>query len=156
MGPAILLTHGCAIDKVSKVDGRPRAEFVQFSRLRLMGVLPADRQGLLRRERLTPYEAVYAGNVSGLGEAYFLLSEVYFLPFAYFSPAASDFTGHPDAPDDVERYIVANEHDTRIDRLNSKRIALLHEKMSAFWTRQVAADDGAPAPSFWRRLWRHG
>jgi hypothetical protein len=132
----VLLTHGCAIDKVDKATDRPRAEFVQFSRLRLLNMQPTDRQGQLRRKKLGPYEAVFAGEIETLGESFFLLSDTYFLPFEYFDPTVGDFADHPDAPDDVERYIVANAHDTRIDRMSPDLIALLHRKMSAFWTRE--------------------
>lgn len=75
-GPAVLLTHDCDMDKPNR-DGTPRAERLQFVRLRAVDVLPRDRQQTLRatRDRIAPYEVQYLGEISGFGESFILFSD---------------------------------------------------------------------------------
>lgn len=143
-GPAVLLTHDCAMDK-SYPDGSLRAERLQFARLRSIQGLTADRAGNLRGTRLAvePSEALWLGEVEGHGECFIYLSDPYFLPSAYFEPTCVQYEvteadGSPSRPRATPR-----AHDTRFGRLDPEQIDLLRRKMIAFWTRSKPAPPAA-------------
>jgi hypothetical protein len=145
-GPAVLLTHDCDMDKPSR-SGAPRVERMQFARLRSIEALPADRQRTLRdrRDKIAPYEALYLGEVSTFGESFILLSDPYHMPSAYFGLIFQDYVGHSEA-DQIGKYITAQEHDSRVGRLDLSQLALLRQKMTAFWARVVEDEPAPPAP----------
>ncbi|MDX6744982.1 hypothetical protein [Actinocorallia sp. A-T 12471] len=135
-GPAILITHDCAMDKPDK-DGNPRVQHFQLVRLRSMSALPQDRRGNLKggRAKVPPFEAMYVGDVGDLGESFILLSDPYFLPAGYFAPGFVDYRGHAEADPQVTNYITPLLNDSRIGRLEEDQIQLLRRKIIAFWTR---------------------
>jgi hypothetical protein len=135
-GPAVLLTHDCAMDKPDR-EGRPRAERLQFARLRSMQTLPADRRRTLagQARQVQPLEALYLGQVRDLGESFLLLSDPYFLPAAYFGLYFEDYGQHPDGGADSGSYVTAGRNDSRIGRTDEEQLHLLRLKMLAFWTR---------------------
>lgn len=143
VGPAVLLTHDCDMDKADR-SGAPKVERMQFARLRAVQAQPVNRQQTLRdrRDKIAPYEALYLGDVSTFGESFILLSDPYHMPSAYFGLIFQDYVGHSEA-DEIGKYITAQEHDSRAGRLDSYQLALLRQKMTAFWAR-VVEDEPAP------------
>lgn len=130
VGPAILLTHGCMMDKPSPDGARPRIEYLQFSRIRAVADLPARRQELLRNNVAAPYEVLYLGEVLGMGECYTSFLETYHLAASYFDLRFV-------ASGDVERGAACGINDTRVATLVPAQRGLLAVKLPAFWTRQV-------------------
>jgi hypothetical protein len=135
-GPAVLLTHDCAMDKPNR-RGEPRVERLQFARLRSIDALPPDKQGSLRGSATSsgPFDVLYVGEISDLGESFILLSDPYYLPAAYFALRFDDYTGHPDAGAGSATYAAPGAHDTRLGRLDQAQMDLLRVKMLAFWAR---------------------
>lgn len=136
-GPALLLTHGCVLDKASN------AGVLKISRIFFLPILSIDTldrnaKSLLRKRQLTPPEAIHLGNLGELAESFATLSEAYYLPAAFFVPRLSVFEGHPDA-EPGERHLEATTADTRIGRVEESEGDLLLDKMNAFWTRREAA-----------------
>jgi len=136
LGPTVLLTHDCAMDKPNS-RGEPRVERFQFARLRSIDSLSGDLQRSLRgsSNSLGPFEVLYLGQISDLGESFILLSDPYYLPAAYFALRFVDYTGHPDADANNALYATPSAHDTRLGRLDQSQIELLRAKMLAFWAR---------------------
>ena len=134
-GPAVLLTHDCDMDKPDR-SGNPRVQRMQFARLRAVDALPDDRQRTLRttQENLAPFEVLYLSNVARFGESFILFSDPYYVPSAYFQPAFREYADHMEAEGDA-RYITAQDHDSRIGRLDDAQLTLMRQKMSAFWSR---------------------
>ena len=139
-GPALLVTHGCSLDKATR-SGQSRVERLQFLPLLALAQQDRNRQELLRREQINPAEAMFVGDVPGIGEAFCLLSELYWLPASLFDPTLVPYDDHPDA-ERGSKYLTAHGGGTRLGRLEDERISLLHQKMRAFWTRSV---EEAPA-----------
>jgi len=135
VGPALLVTHGCALDKANQ--GVPRIERLNFLPLLAVEASRPDRQSLLRRGKLQPFEAFYLGDTPEIGESYCVLSEIYALPASYFQPIMQSFEAHPQAPDDAQDYLMATKNDSRIGRLIESGLALLLDKFNAYWTRRL-------------------
>jgi hypothetical protein len=135
MGPSVLLTHDCAMDKPTR-SGQPRVERLQFARLRAIDSLPNELQRSLRgnQVKLAPYEALYVGNVADLGESYILLSDPYYLPASYFALSFENYSNHPEAEPGA-RYVTPQANDTRLGRLDEGQVELLRRKLIAFWAR---------------------
>ncbi|MCV2392975.1 hypothetical protein OEB99_01515 [Actinotalea sp. M2MS4P-6] len=128
-GPAILLTHGCMLDKPSSDGTRPRIEYLQFSRIRTVVDLSSERQALLRRNDPTPYEVLYLGELPGIGECYTSFLETYHVAASFFDlHFVAELEG---------RSAACGANDTRIASLGAPQRALLTKKLPAFWTRQV-------------------
>jgi hypothetical protein len=136
-GPAVLLTHDCAMDK-AEPDGSPKAERLQFARLRIASrtvttVQANDLRG--RRGKTGPFEVLWISDVRPFGECLIFLSDPYFVPLSYFDAAMVQYNvteadGNPSAPRATPR-----ANDTRMGRLEEGQIDLLRLKMLAFWTR---------------------
>lgn len=135
LGPALLLTHGCAMDK-ARPDGSPKADFLQFAAVRSMSSLPADRAGNVRRTRdsVAPYDVMWLGEIPPFGEAYMVLSDPYFIPVGYFDLTCLQ---HEEAVDDGPNLPRATprRNESRLGRLEADRLFLLQQKMTVFWTR---------------------
>jgi hypothetical protein len=116
--------------------GEPRAELLQFARLRAIDSLPRDRQMLLRQKRndLGPFDILYLGEIGELGESFILLTDPYHLPARFFSLKFEDYSSHPDAEPDA-RYVTPQANDTRLCRMDEAQVELLRRKMLAFWAR---------------------
>ena len=141
-GPAMLATHGCVLDKATG-SGRSTIERLQFLPLLALGQQDRNRQALLRREQINPAEAMFVGTVPGIGDAFFLLSEIYWLPATWFDPELLLYEEHPDA-EEGSRYLTARRNGDRLGRLEDERIDLLHQKMRAFWTRSIERNPPNP------------
>lgn len=138
-GAALLLTHDCAMDKPDRA-GRPRAERLQFARLRSLDSLPPDRRAnlLSQARQVNPLEAMYLGPIGPLGQCFVLLSDPYFLPAAFFGLYFDDYSHHPDAvaePDGAAQYVTPGVEDSRIGRIDEDQLELLRLKMLGYWTR---------------------
>jgi hypothetical protein len=138
-GPAVLLTHDCDMDKPDGKTSQPRIQRMQFARLRAVEALPESQQRTIRANRNTrgPYEILYLGDITSLGEACILLSDPYYVPVGYFLPTFVEYSDHPNAFAGA-RFLTAQLHDSRIGRLDEPQLMLLREKMMAFWTRLEA------------------
>lgn len=136
-GPAMLVTHDCALDKKTG-SGRSTIDRISFVRLRDVASLPAQRADLLRgrADELQPYEALYLGEIEGIGESYVLVSDPYFLPALYFATELRQFDGSlEDASPQTLLVPVAN--DARVGRVSDPVLGLLCNKWIAHWTRLV-------------------
>jgi hypothetical protein len=133
VGPSLLMTHGCDLDKPTS-KGQPRIERLQFLPLRDLNRQTPDRQRLARARSVAPPEVVYVGQVDGVGDAFGLLSEMYALPSVYFQLALIEFADDPRA-EPGKGHLVAGRHGTRMGRLPTEDIDLLHRKVAAFWPR---------------------
>ena len=134
-GPALLATHGCDLDKATG-SGRSKIERLQFMPLLALSQQDRNRQALLRREQINPPEAMFVGSVPSIGDAFCLLSEMYWLPARWFDPELISYDDHPDA-EEGSRYLTARHNGDRLGRLEDERVHLLHQKMRAFWTRLI-------------------
>jgi len=135
-GPAVLLTHDCAMDKPHPTDPmRPKIPRLQFARLRAVG--DEDRQRMRSSAaRLGPFDVCFLGVTEPYGECFILLDETYYLPAALFNlhfvdPGEDVMSGNPDAV-----YATARANDNRIGRIQDDQLDLLRRKMIAYWTRQ--------------------
>ena len=137
-GPAILLTHDCAMDKPDRA-GLPRVERFQFAAVRSMESLPPDRRRNLtgQAHQVPPYEVLYLGKVADYGECFMLLSDPYYLPAKFFEPHFADYVGHVAVPDPSgpTSFITPGRNDSRLGRIDEYQLDLLRLKMLAYWTR---------------------
>lgn len=137
VGASLLVTHDCDLDKPLSKDQptTPRIERLQFLPLRDVASLESQRQDLVRRPSVTPPEPIYVeGPVPGVGaEAFGLLSEIYYLPAAYFRPVLVE-RPHPEAQVGVA-HLVAEAHHNRVGRIEESNLDLLRRKFAAFWPR---------------------
>lgn len=133
-GPALLLTHDCAMDK-AHADGRPKLEWLQFTRLRLASDLPAERRGNIWRARddVAPYDVMWLGDV-GFGDCYVVLSSPYFVPMEYFDVSCVQYEEQVDDRPNLPR-ATPGRNDSRRGRLEADRLFLLRQKLLIFWTR---------------------
>jgi hypothetical protein len=138
LGPALLVTHDCALDKTR--SGLPTINRLNFLPLLSFNLLDPNRKGLLKRRRIEPFEALYVGQIDEFGEAYCVLSEMYPLPAEYFEPVIRGFV---DPSGNDQQYLVATENDTRVGRLESSDLALLRDKLNAYWTRRIPDEDNS-------------
>jgi hypothetical protein len=135
LGPALLVTNGCDLDKPrsKRADAPPRIERLQFLALADLAQQDATRQQLARKRELAPAEVVYVGEVPGVGEAFGLLSEMYYLPAELFDLELR--TSDHEAAERGKRLAHARSHGSRVGRLSAKDVDLLGLKMAAFWPR---------------------
>lgn len=138
-GPALLATYHCALDKRNR-RGQSTVTHLNFLPVRSVAALPSDRARLLRDDPrgLTPYAALYLGEVEQIGEGYVSLAECFTLPSAEFAISIVDFK------EDLNE----DETDTfrAVDTLARPRVATLeklqHElflqKWRAHWTGVIA------------------
>lgn len=136
VGPCLLVTHDCDLDKPKgrAADAPPRIERLQLLPLRDLDAQPKDRRDLLRRHELSPPEAIHIGHVAGVGDAFGLFSEMFYLPAAFFVLSLIEFPDHP-AAESGKRHCVATRHGNRAGRLTSDHLELMRRKMAAFWPR---------------------
>lgn len=135
VGPALLLTHGCVLDKATR-SGRSTIKRLQFVPLISVGQQEPHRQQVLRNDGLTPYEVLYLGDCGSYGESFVVLSEIFSLPAAVFDVELKDWAGHA-AATAGERYLTPRRNAERIGRLDVPRLELLAYKLIAFWTRRL-------------------
>lgn len=143
-GPAMLLTHDCALDKASN-KGVPKIERIAFLPLVLVDLQDANRKALLRRNSLEPFEVLYLANVPPYGEAFVALSESYYLPARYFALHRTTSL-HAEAESEMS-YSHATQMDTRMGRLEEAELHLLRAKMNGYWTRTVPRQEQPVGPT---------
>jgi hypothetical protein len=136
-GPAVLLTHDCAMDKPDNATGLPRVERLQFARLRAITALPADQQASLRgaSKKIGPFDSLHLGEIPQFGETFMFLTDPYYLPARYFDLALLAHSDHPEAETRSAEYATPRRHDTRIGRIDEEQLDRLRHKMLAYWTR---------------------
>jgi hypothetical protein len=139
-GPAMLVNHGCVLDKRTN-SGKAKVEHFTFVSLKSVTALDQNRQNLLRRgqRKLLPYEAMYLGEVSGVGESYVSFSDPYHLPASYFEVSMADFS--EEFPDEDPFRLVASKFDNRVARLSSQQLSLFAQKWTAYWTRTLPVEE---------------
>jgi hypothetical protein len=120
--------------------GRPTISKLHFLPLTAVEVQDPQRQAILRRNDLTPYEVIYLGDCGDLGEVFATLSQIYYLPSIYFRPRLEEFAGHPEAQEG-DRYLLATNADSRVGRLSADESEKLKDKISAYWNRRLPPDD---------------
>lgn len=135
-GPALLITHGCTIDKASN-SGRSTNKHLHF--LPLISVAQQDpgRQDVLRRNELQPYDVLYLGDCGDpLEESFVSLGEVYYLPVAMFDTDLATWPDHAEAEEGI-RYCTPRRNADRVGRLDDDQLELFLKKMNIFWTRRM-------------------
>lgn len=144
-GPALLMSHDCVLDKKRKSNGREvsRVEFLTFVPVRGVGQLNPDKARALREFGsalgVRPYEALYLGEVDGLGETWASLAHPYTIPALLLGAELRVFTASETGEDEDTR-LVASIGDTRIGKLSAAGMALLRRKWMAQWTGEVPRD----------------
>ena len=135
-GPAVLLTHDCAMDKVNP-DGTLRLERFQFARLRSIQSLQDHQVASMRGARGTvgPFEFLWLGEVNGHGESFIYLSDPYYLPSTFFAPTFVQYDDREPDGSPSQARATPGANDSRIGRLRPAEIDLLRLKILAFWTR---------------------
>lgn len=145
-GPAVLLTHDCAMDKPDS-DGRPRIDEVHFTRLYSMQVLDEQRRRTLVGQalHLYPLDALYLGEIGQYGACFVAMNDICCVPAGYLGLDFHTYTGHSDVRDG-ERLVTAGQNDSRIGRIDEAQLELLRRKFIGYWTRINPEDsptDGA-------------
>lgn len=128
-GPAILMSHDCALDK--RRAGALVIERINFLPLIAMSTLPASTAALIRGrpDELTPYETMYLGTVQPWGECVAVMSTPTRLPASYLR---LEIVNGPDGPEDLRARPTLN--DTRVGRISDIRVELLRSKWNTYWT----------------------
>lgn len=139
--PALLMTHGCALDKKSG-SGAIRIERLHFLPLENVAAQPADKQVALRRgaRAIEPSEVLYLGEVPVLDfEAFVVLSNLHTVPARQFDLTLVDVTNTEG--DVIDRRLSGNRHDERVATLSDKHAELLKDKINVYWTRRAPQSD---------------
>ncbi len=136
-GAALLITHGCQMDKRTN-SGRPKAERLQFLPLHPTENLNPDSRGRLRRLEVNPPEAIFVGELPDGQEAFGLLGEACTLPASFFGVELEWFEDHPEADPTNPYHLVARRHACRLGTLDDAQLQVMHQKMLVFWARSQA------------------
>lgn len=143
-GAALLIIHGCQVDKRTH-SGRT----LKVSRLQFVPVLSlasaelnADTVRRLREGDWQPPEAVYLDLGQG-NEGVCLLGEAYPIPAAYFALEPENFKDHPDADPENPVHAVPTDHDSRSLTMDASERLVLQAKMAAYWTRSELPDESS-------------
>ncbi|MBD3924701.1 hypothetical protein IEZ26_08725 [Nocardioides cavernae] len=145
-GPALLISHGCAIDKKTN-SGRSKLEYLSFLPLQSVAELEEQSAGNLRRSAvdptLRPFEAFYLGEVPSVGESYVMLTQPFTLPADFFRPELQPFTAE-DTGDAEDTRPVPAMGDTRVGQLTEDAVGVFSRKWAIQWTRRdIVLDDEA-------------
>ena len=141
VGASLLITHDCDLDKPK--GSVPRIERLQFLPLRDLQQQDADHQRLARLPQVSPPEPIYVGDVAGIGEAFGLLGESYYVPAGFFALALQEFPEHPEA-ESGKPHLVARRHGNRVGLLEADAVELMQRKIATFYGRR---DPGARTKS---------
>jgi hypothetical protein len=135
LAPALLASHGCALDKTNR-RGVMQATEVTFLPLRQVAALEGNRQAIVRNNNVTPYDFLYVGNLGGdLGESYVNLNSASTFSLDYFAPQLRVFEGDP------EGHLVATRHDDRMGTLALGQLSLFLDKWNVHWTRRMMSPE---------------
>ncbi len=127
-GPALLLTHGCQLDK----RGLSRLQFAPLLAVDAASVTPSNI-GQLRNKWLTPPEGIYIDDVGDGQPAIALLGQGFMIPATYFALDLVDFTDNPESDPEQPFHAVARANDDRTVTMEPAESALLEFKMAAYW-----------------------
>jgi len=135
-GPALLISHGCAIDKKTN-SGKSKLEYLSFLPIQDVVALPSERAERLRASsgNVQPYEAMYLGSVPEVGEGYVTLTQPYTLPAVLLRTELREFTAE-ETGDAADHRIVATISDSRAGRLTDEALELFYRKWTSQWTRR--------------------
>ncbi len=133
-GPALLVTHGCVIDKKTN-SGASTLEYLNFLPVHSMGALQPHQAEELRRKHteVRPFAVMYVGDIPSLGEGYVSLKRPYTLPASFLDPQLVPFT-HEDTGDGDDLRPVPTRADTRIGMLDDEAVGRFQIKWMAHWT----------------------
>ena len=135
-GPAMLVSHGCAIDKKHNKTKRSTCEWLSFLPIQDMAKLDAGKAGQLREvglDRRPPYNVLYLGELPSIGEGYAPLVQVYTLPAVVLATEVRDFTDD-ETGEGPDRRLVPTVHDTRVASLTADALDAFHWKWTVQWT----------------------
>jgi len=133
-GPAVLVTHDCALDKTNRAKTEVKVRRLFFLPLLAVSNVTPNEMAVLRRNEVIPTESLYIESAGSFGEAYCLLSEAYYLPADLFRLQLTVHT-HPEAEAEVAHLQASRSH-ARVGRLDESSLLLLKRKWIGFWTRQ--------------------
>jgi hypothetical protein len=133
VGPAMLLTEGCALDR--RQEGNSSiVRRLQFAPLRAVDSFSPRARELLHQLQINPPEAIYLDDVAGQ-DAVVLLGDAYPIPAAYLRPELRDFSGHQEIAEGTDAMrLVATTDPERICTMGETERLLLHDKMTVYWT----------------------
>ncbi|GAA6525030.1 hypothetical protein [Intrasporangium sp. DVR] len=135
--PALLITHGCALDKKSRL-GHLRIERLNFLPLQNVAAQEREKQLALRSyaRDLNPSEVLYLGHLPEHDfEAFVVLSQPFTLPAAIFDPTLIDV--RDESGNVIDTRLSGRSSHRRIARLSDCHVELFKDKMNAFWTRRA-------------------
>lgn len=144
-GPALLMSHDCVLDKKKKSNGREvsRVDFLTFVPIRGFAQVNPGKARALREFGaaldVRPYEALYLGEVDGLGETWVSLAHPYTIPALLLGTELRAFTD-AETGDGNDTRLVASIGDTRVGKLSPGGVTLLRKKWMAQWTGEVPKD----------------
>jgi hypothetical protein len=147
-GPALLITHDCALDKTNK-SGEIKVRRLAFLPLHAFTLLNDNEKGMLRKDAIEPSESLYLPGLSSIGDAYCVLSNAYYLPGEYFGLRLTRFD-HPEAEPD-KTHLEATLHGERLARLDPDRLQLLRLKWAGYWLRTLPGNPEQDSSSTMRR-----
>lgn len=146
-GPAMLVSHGCVVDKRTR-GGQSKCEYLTFVPLLSLEAKAAEDVNAARELRrmgvarlATPYTVQYVGDIPKIGEAYASLVEPFTLPAVLFQPEL--VVADPTDPDDRRLTITFN--DSRVARLSGQDQKVLHTKWAACWLGLTLSQEPPPA-----------
>ncbi len=134
-GPAMLITHGCALDKKTRT-GQSTIQRLHFLPVRSLTIYPSDqrRQLVASASKIQPFEVIYLGEIGEHGEVIAILSEPVTVPASFF---ALGLTLPEGSEEGEERLTLMSDTETRIATLTNEHSRLLSLKLNAYWTRSV-------------------
>lgn len=132
-GPAMLITHDCALDKRKGVPPQATVPRLHLARLLSTMSLAKDKQKEIRarRDRIDPSEIMYLGWLPRLGESFVDLSELSVVPSEFFGVelASVEVAGEEDL-----RLFPSATH-SRLGSMSGESRLLLTSKLMKYWTR---------------------
>jgi len=129
--PAMLVTYDCQLDKSR--HGNPRIQRLHFLPLIAVDSQDLNRQALLRRNEVRPYEAFWLGACPlPIGEAFAQLSEVFSVPAEYFEPVLKPSGLINDVGREELRFGFG-ANDSRVGTIEDQRLALFSAKWTSYW-----------------------
>ena len=134
---ALLITHGCVMDKAGS-DGTPKTRQLTFAPLSLPADFPLIASTLpnLRSGSIDPSQLVLIPNHSGNPETVANLHQVFYLPVELFSARIKDFSGDSRLEEDGTTIrLVIDDHHERSSSMDTAELSLLHKKLMVNWTR---------------------
>lgn len=137
VGPAMLMSHDCALDKRNRA-GASTVSSVNFLPLFQVSLLDKGLSSELLRGQLMPYQAMYVGEVPSVGPSYVEFSRIYRLPPQYLDTELRTFDPPPHG-EEAGEHLCASQNDTRVAKLSAPALDLLRSKWNAYWTRRQPA-----------------